>query len=801
MNIIIPLGGKGDRFKKNGYEIPKPLIKIFEKTMIEYVLDNLLLNSEDKIFIIYNFKLNNYDFSNYIKEKYNHIELIQINKDTKGASETLFLGLNQILNNFNYNEKCLILDCDTFYTQNIVEIFRNTNYNTIFYTKNYNSEAIYSYIELDDNENVINIKEKNKISDNANTGAYSFVNIHELNNYCQLVLENNITFNGEPYTSCIIDEMIKLNITFKGYELENDFVISLGTPLAVEKYINETYAFLFDLDGTIVKTDKIYYEVWKEILINYDIILDKNIFNNYIVGNNDNYVKNTLLKNKNILLNELSELKDNLFIKKIDNIIVIDGLYDIINKIKMLGHKLCIVTNCNRKVAEKIIDYINIKHLIDFIISNDDCINGKPDSEPYIKAMAKYNILNNKCFIFEDSKTGILSAKNSYPKLLIGIENNNANELINYGVNITINNFLNIELNDLINFKYNNFLNDLKKLILKNSIIENIQNFDLDEKKLKGGFIADVIKFKIETKNGLTIHQILKYETMNELNNLAIMAKKIELYDREYYFYTNISPEIKIKIPKFYNLIVDNNGKNTGIVLENLFEKNYKNNLNLNEQSIDVTLKIIDRMAQMHSSFWNKNLKIMFPKLKNSKDDTFYPFLNNFIDERYEYFKIYWFQILNENQQKICDKIYNNFNNVQQKLSEGNHLTFIHGDIKSPNIFYNEEDNYEPYFIDWQHCAIGKGVQDLIFFIIESFSIENIEYIFYISKYYYYKKIMEYGILNYSFKEYENDMFDAISYIPFFTSIWFGTTPPDELIDKNFPNLFISKMFHLMEIM
>ena len=33
MNIIIPLGGKGERFK-NEYRLPKPLIKIFDKEMI-----------------------------------------------------------------------------------------------------------------------------------------------------------------------------------------------------------------------------------------------------------------------------------------------------------------------------------------------------------------------------------------------------------------------------------------------------------------------------------------------------------------------------------------------------------------------------------------------------------------------------------------------------------------------------------------------------------------------------------------------------------------------------------------------
>jgi hypothetical protein len=107
--------------------------------------------------------------------------------------------------------------------------------------------------------------------------------------------------------------------------------------------------------------------------------------------------------------------------------------------------------------------------------------------------------------------------------------------------------------------------------------------------------------------------------------------------------------------------------------------------------------------------------------------------------------------------------------------------------------------NYEPYFIDWQHCAIGKGVQDLVFFIIESFDISNIKLVFGLAKQYYYKKLLEYGVTNYSYGEYIVDLNHAICYIPFFTSVWFGTIPQDELIDKNFPYFLINKLFYLLE--
>ena len=797
MNIIIPLGGKGERFSKNGYTQPKPLIKILDKCMIEYVLDNLNTYKEDKIFIIYNSNLDNYDFSKYIRNKYPFFHLINI-CDTKGAVETLYIGIEYILNNYSYNKKCLILDCDTFYTEDIRNIFDHSIDNMVFYTKNYDKNPIYSYIELNNESVIIDIKEKHKISDNANTGAYAFTDIHLLYDYCKYVISNNITFKNEPYTSCVISEMIKANIVFKGHELKDKYVFSLGTPDAVEKYIHNVYAFLFDLDGTLVITDEIYFDVWYKILIKYNITLNQEIFQTIIQGNNDIHVLRVLLPNIEVSLSEISKMKDELFIENIDKIKVIDGVYDIINQIKLLGYKLCIVTNCNKNVANKIVEHIHIEKSVDFIISSNDCINGKPSSEPYKKAINQYNISNHKCFVFEDSKTGILSGNGIQPKLLIGLETNyERKELLNIGVQLTIKNFVNVNIHDFINNEISSNVSYFKNIIKKNSVLDNIKDVIIDKDKLKGGFIADILSFKIITNNK-TYSQILKYENKLE-NNLSIVAKKLELYEREYYFYTTIANYVNINIPKFYNLILDENDNNIGIVLENLIDRNFKINVNLNLENIDVTLNIVDRMAQMHSKFWGKNLKKIFPNLKNSTDKIFSPFFSNFINERYELFKHNWFKNLNINQQNIFNTIFENFSTIQTQFSTGNNLTFIHGDIKSPNIFYDVENNNEPWFIDWQHCAIGKGVQDLVFFIIESFQMTNIKSIFHLTKQYYYIKLSEYGVANYSYEEYEKDIYDAMCYIPFFTSVWFGTISQDELIDKNFPYFFIHKLSYLIE--
>jgi hypothetical protein len=189
-------------------------------------------------------------------------------------------------------------------------------------------------------------------------------------------------------------------------------------------------------------------------------------------------------------------------------------------------------------------------------------------------------------------------------------------------------------------------------------------------------------------------------------------------------------------------------------------------------------------MVNFHVKFWGKNLSIFHLEKTTSK--LFMPFWKDFIDERWDNFKCKW--------GNAFENIVKDFENIQKRLSSGNQ-TIVHGDIKSANIFYDLAKN-EPIFLDWQHIIIGKGVQDLIFFIIESFHIDNIKLLYPIFKNYYYKKIIENGI-SYSYEEYEQDIKDAISYIPFCTAVWFGTIPIDELIDKNFPFFFIQKLFYL----
>ena len=258
MNIIIPLGGLGKKFKEDKYTKPKPLINIFGKEMIFHLIDNLKLKDDDNLFLIYNKELNKYSFNMIMKNKYKNINLIELNKQTEGAAETILFGLNNISSKLLKN-KCVLLDCDTFYHIDILDVYRQQINNSIFCFKDYQDKPIFSYLEIINDNIVINIKEKIKISEYANTGCYCFKSGDILKEYCSKIIENNIREKGEYYTSCVIKEMIKDNHIFNSNLINNDDFSCVGTPTQLKIYssnnnndINKKKRFCFDLDKTLV---------------------------------------------------------------------------------------------------------------------------------------------------------------------------------------------------------------------------------------------------------------------------------------------------------------------------------------------------------------------------------------------------------------------------------------------------------------------------------------------------------------------------------------------------------------------
>jgi beta-phosphoglucomutase-like phosphatase (HAD superfamily)/choline kinase len=819
MDIIIPLGGKGERFRSKNYEFPKPLIKVGNKEMICHVIDNLTISENDTVSIFfYNVLETTYNFSSFIHHRYPKIKLISIDFQTRGALETVYTGFliqQQMYKIDGDNErKCLLVDCDAFYTEDIVSLAKKETDNAVFVinddeVRDRVEKPKYSYVSVNDQKQVLDIVEKSRITSSsifgiksfANTGAYLFKNRRSLLAYAQKVLEDDFRFCNEFYTSCVIKYMLNNKHKFKAIEIPKSCFISLGTPEQVNKYLEFRHGFLFDLDGTLVDTTKLYLKVWKKLLEPFNIDVNDDFFEKYISGNNDQTVIQMLLPNlSEEEINDVSNQKDLLFLEFLNEIKIIEGALVFLKNVKRYGHPIGIVTNCNRITAEKIISHFQFGQYVDILVIGNECEFPKPHASPYRKA--KELLQCKEVIIFEDSGSGFLSARGISPKCLVAINSHNYSKEVfdEYGADLIINNFLSIPygiIPELLSVTLKNNLKSLEQKIIE-SISQrypSLKEVIVLTNKLKGGYIADVIRINLVMNDGNIIECVAKLQSENQ-NHLSNTASELELYNREQYFYEVIRDHLKIKAPRYFGSIRDGL-RPIGVLLEYLPHSDYHLNLNLEKESIDVTLLLVKRIASHHARFWNKDLIENFRQLKKNDDATFSPTWTKFVETRWPNFKEKWKIILSENQIMIGESIVERFSNIQKYLSE-KPLTLCHGDVKSPNIFF-QKHTFEPYFIDWQYIVAGKGVQDLVFLMIESFSSSHIKKIGKILKEYYYISLIEHGVTNYSAESFEKDFQASICYFPFFVAIWFGTTSSDQLIDTNFPFFFIRKLFSFID--
>ena len=243
-------GGIGKRM--NNYSLPKPLNYINGKYMIEIIIDNI---PSEEIYIIYNIYLKEFNFEeiviNLFKTKKIHFCIIDYL--TRGAVETAFIGINNF--NFKNNESIVFLDNDNIYE--LSDINRNLstlNENFICYSINCDeNKKNYSFIKIE-NEKVIEIAEKNKISNNYCCGIYGFKNVDVFNFYAKKILLGNLKTSNEFYFSKTYELILENNETIIPILIEKTLHIGslneLNDGINLIKFDNKL-RICFDIDNTL----------------------------------------------------------------------------------------------------------------------------------------------------------------------------------------------------------------------------------------------------------------------------------------------------------------------------------------------------------------------------------------------------------------------------------------------------------------------------------------------------------------------------------------------------------------------
>ena len=232
MNIVIPMAGLGQRFKDEGYDIPKFLISIFGKTMIERAIESF--TTTDAQFIFITRKLDT-DTRNLLENICDNPIIIDITNVTNGPASSCLLAEGYI----NSNEELLIANCDQI-------LFWDFN-DFLYYARNPKMDGVIvtyesdtpknSYARLDRSGRVLEIREKEVISNVSLNGVHYWKRGSDFVNSAKMMIENKDTApNGEYYVGPTYNYLVD-SLHIGVYHIAREQHHAVGTPDDLNRFL------------------------------------------------------------------------------------------------------------------------------------------------------------------------------------------------------------------------------------------------------------------------------------------------------------------------------------------------------------------------------------------------------------------------------------------------------------------------------------------------------------------------------------------------------------------------------------
>lgn len=185
---------------------------------------------------------------------------------------------------------------------------------------------------------------------------------------------------------------------------------------------------IFDMDGVVVDSEATYREAFYEMLAKLGINTESFDYN-VIMGMSDieiwQHIKSEfkLVQAHETLVSQWKNEKINSL--KSGKLKLIDGVQKIIVWSKSQGYSIALATSSDRLIAEFVLNTFDINNLFDYSITGSEIIFGKPNPEIFLKVRDFFSVRSSECIVIEDSKNGVLAAKNA-DMVCIGFQSPNS---------------------------------------------------------------------------------------------------------------------------------------------------------------------------------------------------------------------------------------------------------------------------------------------------------------------------------------------------------------------------------------
>lgn len=181
--------------------------------------------------------------------------------------------------------------------------------------------------------------------------------------------------------------------------------------------LDDIKACLFDLDGTLIDSEKVWIEAQRAYLQRLGIDVTRDELDVMVFGRawqdifaelDRRWLRGRVTKRE---MEAETTAFFNDYIKCHD--IVIHSSIALLRRLHSHGQRIGIVTGSTRERVEQFVDSQNLRGIVDVIVAEGDFEHGKPAPDSYLAAVDALSLSAKECLAFEDSQAGVSAAKSA----------------------------------------------------------------------------------------------------------------------------------------------------------------------------------------------------------------------------------------------------------------------------------------------------------------------------------------------------------------------------------------------------
>ena len=205
-NILVPMAGLGSRFIKEGFKVPKQIINIKDKHLIDISLDCLNYKDCNLIFVLRDEHVYNHHMDELLIKKFGaDISIVVLDQLTDGSVCSCLFAESLIDNDAPLVIHTLDIEFRPVFDPHVIETLDADGLILTFKSNSTN----YSYAQLDKDGNVTKTAEKKAISPNACVGIYGFKKGSDFCKYAREMIERDLRTKNEFYISPLYNVLIE----------------------------------------------------------------------------------------------------------------------------------------------------------------------------------------------------------------------------------------------------------------------------------------------------------------------------------------------------------------------------------------------------------------------------------------------------------------------------------------------------------------------------------------------------------------------------------------------------------------